>query len=317
MLRLRSAPAGAGPRRHTAPPGGRLRWCVGPAFVAAVAYVDPGNFATNFSAGARYGYALLWVIVAANLMAMFVQFLSAKLGLATGCSLPELCRREFSGPTTMLLWVQAEIVAMATDFGEVIGGALALNLLFGVPLLEGGVLTAGLSFLLLGVRSRSQARLERVVAVLVAVMLAGFAYQLGRCGFDPAGAVSGLAPDLPGGDGAMLATGIIGATVMPHTVYLHSALTTDRRIRLRPGSATTQLRRQGRDIATALGVAGLINLVMLLIAARLFFGTGLPDLDTIAGIHTGIGHLLGAGAAAVQPELPDRARTGARRRPAG
>ena len=201
---------------------------LGPAFVAAIAYVDPGNFATNFSGGARYGYLLLWVIVAANAMAMLVQSLSAKAGLATGLNLAELCRAHFSRRVSRGLWVQAELVAMATDLAEVVGGAIALQLLFGLPLLVGGVITGAVAFGLLALQQRGYRRFELVVGGMFAVILLGFLVDLLRVDIDPGAAAAGLVPRFEGPDSVLLATGILGATVMPHAVYLHSALTQGR-----------------------------------------------------------------------------------------
>src|SRR3954451_25318445 len=196
----------------------------GPAFVAAIAYVDPGNFATNVSAGARFGYLLLWVIVSANLMAMLVQSLSAKLGLATGLSLPQNCREHYRRPVVLGLWVQAEVVAMATDLAEVVGGAIALNLLFGIPLFTGGLVTGAVAFLLLALQTRGDRRFILAVTALFGVILVAFLLLVVRVPIDPAGAAAGLVPRFDGVTSLVLATGILGATVMPHAIYLHSAL---------------------------------------------------------------------------------------------
>src|ERR687898_201418 len=201
------------------------RISLGPAFVAAIAYVDPGNFATNFSAGARFGYLLVWVIVVANLLAMLIQTLSAKLGLATGRNLPELCREHFPRAVTRGMWVQAELVAIATDLAEVIGGAIALNLLFGFPVFAGGVITGIVAFGLLGLQSRGFRPFERAITGLFAVILTGFLVTLLRVDLVPGDAIAGLVPRFEGTDSLLLATGILGATVMPHVIYLHSALT--------------------------------------------------------------------------------------------
>jgi len=270
---------------------------LGPAFVAAIAYVDPGNFATNFSAGASYGYLLVWVIVAANLMAMLVQALSAKLGLATGQNLCEVSRQEFPRPVVWGLWAQAELVAMATDLAEVLGGAIALNLLFGLPLLEGGLITGLVAFLLLGLHTRGYRRFELAIGGLFAVIVIGFFVSLGRVDVDASAAVTGLVPGFAGADSVLLATGILGATVMPHVIYLHSALTQDR---TRGGGASTRLllRYQRIDVGVAMGLAGLVNLSMLLIAAALFHGTGAEDADTLAGVHSGLSAVDGTAALA-------------------
>jgi manganese transport protein len=282
--------AGRGPLR------GRLL-LLGPAFVAAIAYVDPGNFATNFSAGASYGYLLVWVIVAANLMAMVIQSLSAKLGLATGQNLCEVSRREFPRPVVWGLWAQAELVAMATDLAEVLGGAIALNLLFGIPLLQGGIITGVVAFVLLSLHTRGYRRFELAIGGLFAVIVIGFFVNLGRVDVDTPAAVAGLVPGFAGTDSVLLATGILGATVMPHVIYLHSALTQDR-TRWEGTSTRRLLRFQRIDVVLAMGLAGLVNLSMLLIAAALFHGTGAEDADTLAGVHSGLAAVDGAAALA-------------------
>ena len=280
---------------------GRLRMLaslLGPAFVACIAYVDPGNFATNIAGGATYGYLLLWVLLAANLMAMLIQNLSAKIGIATGRNLPELCREHFSRPVTWGLWAQAEIVAMATDLAEFVGAAIALNLLFGVPLFAAGLITAVVSFALLGLQARGYRRFELVIGFLLGIILLGFLYDTLRIGFDLGDAAKGFVPHFDGSDSVLLATGILGATVMPHVIYLHSALTQDR---IRPrGDAEkrTLLRFQRVDITIAMGIAGLVNMSMLVIAASLFFNSPLQGLDTIEGAHAGFRQLVGPEAAA-------------------
>ncbi|WP_305784433.1 Nramp family divalent metal transporter [Symbioplanes lichenis] len=258
----------------------------GPAFVAAIAYADPGNFATNFTAGSAYGYQLVWVIVAANLMAMLIQSLSAKLGLVTGRDLAELCRERLPRPVTRGLWAQAELVAMATDLAEIVGGALALYLLFGVPLPVGGLITCVVAFALLGLHRRGVRRFEAAIGGLLAVILLGFLYATLRAGTDGAALARGMVPSFSGADSLLLATGILGATVMPHVIYLHSALTTSR---CDVPDKRDALRCQRSDTLVALGAAGLVNLAMLVIAAQLFFGQGIPGTDTLEGIHAGLG----------------------------
>jgi len=200
---------------------------LGPAFVAAVAYIDPGNFATNFSA-AQFGYALAWVIVAANLMAMLVQYLSAKVGVATGRDLPELCREYLPRAASRGLWVQAELVAMATDLAEFVGAAIGLNLLFHVPLRAAGPLTAVVAFAILALEQRGYRRFELAIGGLLGLVFLGFAYDLAAVGGQPRGIAAGLVPSFAGNGSLLLVAGIIGATVMPHVVYLHSALTKSR-----------------------------------------------------------------------------------------
>jgi manganese transport protein len=276
-------------RRHVA----RMAPWFGPAFVAAIAYADPGNFATNFTGGATFGYRLVWVIVAANLIAMLIQSLSAKLGLVTRRDLAQLCRENLPRAASRVLWAQAELVAMATDLAEIVGGALALNLLFGVPMPVGGLITCVVAFALLALQQRGARRFETVIAGLLGVILLGFLYDAFRAGADPAGVASGLMPSFAGPDSVVLATGILGATVMPHVIYLHSALTTTRgKAATDPAARRHALRCQRADTLLALGVAGLINLVMLTIAARLFFGAGAAGTDTLAGIHAGLGVVL-------------------------
>jgi manganese transport protein len=264
----------------------------GPAIVAAIAYVDPGNFATNFSAGAQFGYLLLWVIVAANLLAMLIQTLSAKLGLATGRNLPEMCREQFPRPVTRVMWVQAELVAVATDLAEVIGGAIALNLLFGIPLLTGGVITGIVAFALLGLQARGYRPFELAIAGLFGVILLGFLSTVLRIGINAGDAAAGLVPRFEGTDSLLLATGILGATVMPHVIYLHSALTNARIPATSVSDRRFLLRYQQIDVLVGMGLAGLVNASMLLISAALFFGTDVPGTDTLDGVYAGLARVL-------------------------
>ncbi len=278
---------------------GRVRGLLpmlGPAFVACIAYVDPGNFATNIAGGAEYGYLLVWVIVAANLMAMLIQNLTAKIGIATGRNLPELCREHFRRPVTWGLWVQAELIAMATDLAEFIGAAIALNLLFGVPLFVSGLITSVVAFAILAAQSRGYRRFEVVIFGFLAIILAGFLYDTLRIGFDASGAAAGFIPNFQGTDSVLLAAGILGATVMPHVIYLHSALTQNR-IPLRDDADRRLMLRYNRiDVTLAMTIAGLVNLSMLLIAASLFHETG-TAVDTIEQAHQGFSDLVGPGAA--------------------
>ena len=279
---------------------GRLRGVLpllGPAFVACIAYVDPGNFATNIAGGAKHGYLLLWVIVAANLMAMLIQNLSAKVGIATGKNLPELCREHLPRGVSWGLWVQAELIAMATDLAEFIGAAIALNLIFGVPLFAAGLMTAVVAFAILALQSKGYRRFETVIVGFLAVILLGFLYDTLRIGFDAGGAARGFLPGFAGTDSVLLATGILGATVMPHVIYLHSALTQNR-IPTRTDDERRELLRFGRiDVTIAMGLAGLVNMSMLIVAASLFHGSGHTGVDTIEGAHAGFSALVGPGAA--------------------
>ncbi len=265
---------------------------LGPAFVAAIAYIDPGNFATNITAGSRYGYLLVWVIVVSNLMAMLIQYLSAKAGIATGKNLPELCRDNFPRPVTRGLWVQAELVAIATDLAEVLGGAIALNLLFGLPLFTGGCITAVVAFALLGLQSRGARPFEVAVAGLMLVVLTGFLYSLISGGVDAGGVASGLKPGFEGTDTVLLATGMLGATVMPHVIYLHGALTQSRFRRSTEQERKALLHSQRIDVVTAMTLAGVINLAMLVVAAQVL-SSGSAGVDTIEGAHAGLETALG------------------------
>lgn len=271
---------------------GRLRYSVslfGAAFVAAVAYVDPGNFATNVAGGAEFGYMLLWTVLAANLMAMLIQFLSAKLGIATGRNLPELCRENFPRKTTWGLWVQAEIIAMATDLAEIVGAAIALNLLFGVPLFTGGLIGSALAFALLALHNRGYRRFETAIIGLLGVILVGFLYESLQIGPDASGVVEGFLPKLEGTDSLLLAVGIIGATVMPHVIYLHSALTQNRIQPRDDKERHALINFQKIDVGLAMGIAGFINMSMLAIAAAVLGGTG---IDTIEGAYEGLKNLV-------------------------
>jgi len=279
---------------------GRVRGVLallGPAFVAAVAYIDPGNFATNFAGGAQFGYMLAWVIVLANLMAMLVQYLSAKLGVATEMNLPELCRAHLGRRWSLGLWAQAEIIAMATDLAEFVGAAIALNLLFHVPLFAAGLITAVMAFGILALEQRGYRKFELAIIGLLFIVLLGFLYDFVKVGPNASDAVSGLVPRLQGTSSVLLAVGIIGATVMPHVIYLHSALT-QRRIPLRDDTEKREmLRFQRLDVIIAMGLAGLINLSMLFVAAALFNKTGHTNVDSIEAAHAGLGQLVGGGAA--------------------
>ncbi|GAA3658292.1 Nramp family divalent metal transporter [Nocardioides ginsengisoli] len=270
---------------------------LGPAFVAGIAYVDPGNVATNTAAGSRYGYLLVWVVVCANLLAMLVQYLSAKVGIATGRSLPQLCREHYSRRTSGLLWLQAEAVALATDLAEVLGGALALHLLFGVPLLVGGVITGLVSMVLLVLQKpATQHRYERAIIALLAVIVLGFLWSAFAAGPSVSATADGLVPRFQGTESILLATGMLGATVMPHAIYLHSALVVHRFDPARRDDAvkTRLLRTTRTDVLIAMTVAGVVNLSMVLLAAAALGGLG---VDTIEGTHAAMADQLGAGVA--------------------
>lgn len=269
---------------------------LGPAFVAAIAYVDPGNVASNISAGARYGYLLVWVIVAANLMAVLVQYLSAKLGLVTGTSLPEALRARLSKPARLAYWLQAEVVAIATDLAEVVGGAIALNLLFDLPLIVGGLITGAVSLTLLAVQDRGgQRTFERVVTGLLLVIAVGF---LASLFVEPPSAtetLGGLVPRFDGAGSVLIAAAMLGATVMPHAVYLHSGLVRDRHGRPDTERRGRLLRATRADVGLAMLLAGAVNLGMLLLAATNLQGQ--DGVDSIEGAHTAVAQALGPGVA--------------------
>jgi manganese transport protein len=279
---------------------GRLRGVLailGPAFVACVAYVDPGNFATNISGGAQFGYLLLWVLLGANLMAMLIQNLSAKIGIATGRNLAELCREHFPKPVSVGLWVQAELIAMATDLAEFVGAAIALNLLFGVPMFHAGLITAVVAFGILALQGRGYRRFEMVIVGMLGVIILGFLYDTLRIGFDAGDAARGFIPGFAGTESILLATGILGATVMPHVIYLHSALTQDRIATRGDSEKRALLRFQRLDVTIAMGLAGLVNISMLVIAASLFHSRGLTQIDAIDEAYDQFHVLVGGGAA--------------------
>jgi manganese transport protein len=270
---------------------------LGPAFVAAVAYVDPGNFATNIAGGARFGYLLLWVVLAANAIAMLVQYLSAKLGIVTDHNLPELFRAHYPRTLARGMWVQAEAMAMATDVAEFVGAALGLNLLFGVPLFPAGIITGVIAFAILALHTRGYRRFELAITGLLGVIFLGFLYETLHIGPSARASLNGLVPHLAGGDSLYIAVGIIGATVMPHVIYLHSALTNGRTPVRNERERARVLRFERLDVIVALGLAGIVNMAMLAVAAKLFHQTGHTGVSTIEQAHAGFGSLVGGGAA--------------------
>lgn len=295
----------------------RAAWLIGPALVAGVAYLDPGNVASNMTAGAVYGYLLVWVVVLGNVMAWLIQYLSAKLGIVTGRSLPETLGSRIRNPwARRAYWLQAELVAMATDIAEVIGGAVALNLLFGVPLLWGGLITGTVSIVLLLVQSRRGAKtFEFVVIGLVVIIAIGFTYGVFVAPPDPAGVAAGLVPRFEGSGSVLLAASILGATIMPHAIYAHSALARDR-FAPRPapfgdagpgarihapldelrGIPTARLLRATKwDVSIAMLIAGTVNLCILLLAAANL--AGVPGTDTLEGAYAALDSGLGAAVA--------------------
>ena len=264
--------------------------------MASVAYVDPGNFATNFAAGAGQGYELAWVVVLASAMALLVQYATAKVGLATGRSLPELCRERFGPRLNIVLWLQAEVVAMATDLAEFVGATVGLNLVFGVPLLPGGVITAALAFAVLALERRGYRRYELVVIALLTLVAAGFGYLFLVVGGQHYGQLAaGLVPRLGDSATLSLAVGIIGATVMPHVVYLHSALHTRRERPASPADRRLRLLSNRWDCVLGLGAAGLLNLAMLCVAAASLRHDGLAGQGDFREIAGRLGAVAGGG----------------------
>jgi manganese transport protein len=273
---------------------------LGPAFIACVAYIDPGNFATNIAAGSKFGYLLVWVIVASNLMAMLIQTLSAKLGIATRKNLPEVCRDHFSRRTSWFLWAQAEVIAMATDLAEFLGAAIGFQLLVGTSLFVSAVLTGIVAFSILGLQRFGFRPFEAAIATIVGVI--GICY-VGEMLFSrPDIRATGehiLVPQFAGSESVLLAVGIIGATVMPHVIYLHSALTQDRIVAGTEEEGRRLLRYTRIDVIVAMSVAGLINLSMLVMAAATFYGKGLTDVASLQTAHQTLEPILGPAAAAL------------------
>jgi len=267
---------------------------LGPAFIACVAYIDPGNFATNIAGGSKFGFTLVWVIVASNLMAMLIQTLSAKLGIATGRNLPEVCRDEFSHRTTIGLWVQAELIAMATDLAEFLGAAVGIKLLLGIPLFPAAVITGVVTFAILGLQRFGFRPFEAVITAFVFVIGICYLAELWLA-HPPLGTVArhAVVPELQGNESLLLAVGIIGATVMPHVIYLHSALTQQRIVPENDEEARALYRYTRIDVLLAMSIAGLINVAMLVIAATVFFGHGFVDVEKLEGAHKTLEPILG------------------------
>jgi manganese transport protein len=267
---------------------------LGPAFVACVAYIDPGNFATNIAGGSKFGLTLCWVILASNLMAMLIQTLSAKLGIATGRNLPEVCRAEFSRRTSFGLWVQAELIAMATDLAEFLGAALGFHLLLGIGLFPAALLTGVVTFAILGLQRIGLRTFEAVIAAFVATIGACYLAEIWYS-HPPLGQVAlhAVKPDFAGSESVLLAVGILGATVMPHVIYLHSALTQNRVVPQNDEEARRLYRYTKIDVVIAMTIAGLINMAMLVVAATVFFGSGLLNVDSLEGAHRTLAPILG------------------------
>ena len=300
--RLEGVPQRAGQGERILQGGSKFRLLpfLGPAFIAAVAYIDPGNFATNIAGGSKFGYTLVWVIVASNLMAMLIQTLSAKLGIATGMNLPEVCRESFSRRTSVLLWIQAEVIAMATDLAEFLGAALGFNLLLGINLFPAAILTAIASFGILGLQRFGFRPLEATIAAMVGVI--GLCYVIEIFYANPpllTVAKHAVLPEFQGTESILLAVGILGATVMPHVIYLHSSLTQSRIVPETDAEAKKLLRYTRIDVIVAMTIAGLINMAMLVMAASTFFDKGLTDIGSIESAHKTLEPLLGSASAAI------------------
>jgi manganese transport protein len=278
----------------------RLWPFLGPAFIAAVAYIDPGNFATNIAGGAKFGYLLLWVVLGANLIAMVVQTQSAKLGIASGKNLAEACRDTFSRRTSIGLWIQAEIVAAACDIAEVVGAALGLNLLFGIPLFPAGLLAGAGAFGILALQQKGFRRLEAAIVGMVGVVVLAFGFEILNSHPDGGEVAKHLVvPGFAGTESILLATGIIGATVMPHVIYLHSALTQRRIVGRNEAEKRQILRFERIDVVIAMALAGAVNLSMMIMAAGLFHTSGLAGIDTIDGAFEGLKQIVSPGAATI------------------
>jgi manganese transport protein len=275
----------------------RLLPFLGPAFIASVAYVDPGNFATNIQGGAKFGLTLLWVIIVSNLMAMLIQSLSAKLGIATGLNLAEHIRNQFPRPVVIGMWILMEVVAMATDLAEFLGAAVGFNLLLGIPLWLAGILTAIATFLILGLERFGFRPLEAVITSLVGVISVSYLVEIilvrpewGQVFYHA------VVPQFSGTESVLLATGILGATVMPHAIFLHSALTQGRIKVSDPGQLRRLFRFEVLDVLIALGIASLINAAMLIMSASTFHREGMIDVGTLEKAHLTLTPLLGPAA---------------------
>src|SRR6478752_2552065 len=287
--------AGAGERVLRGDTPFRLLPFIGPAFVACVAYIDPGNFATNIAGGSKFGYTLVWVIVASNLMAMLIQTLSAKLGIATGRNLPEVCRERFSHRTSVGLWVQAEVIAMATDLAEFLGAAIGFHLLFGIGLFPATLITGATTFAILWLQRFGFRTFEAVIIGFVGVISACYIAGLWFA-HPPLGTVAkhAVVPQFSGSESLLLAVGILGATVMPHVIYLHSALTQNRIVPRNEGEARRLMHYTRIDVLIAMTIAGLINIAMLVMAASVFFDSGIVNVVSLEGAHKTLEPILGA-----------------------
>src|SRR5437016_2241204 len=292
-----AAARGRGALRGHRHRGLRLWPFLGPAFIACVAYIDPGNFATNVDGGSKFGYTLLWVIVASNLMAMLIQTLSAKLGIATGQNLAEVCRERFSHRTAIALWLQAEVIALATDLAEFLGAALGFHLLLGISLFPAALITGVTAFAILGLQRFGFRPFEATIAAIVGFIGVCYLGEIFKAK-PPLGTVAhhAVVPQFAGGESVLLAVGILGATVIPHVIYLHSALLQNR-IRPETDEQARRLMRFTRiDVILAMTIAGLINMAMLVMAASVFFKSGLVHVESLESAHKTLEPILGGGA---------------------
>lgn len=278
-------------------PLARILPFLGPAFIACVAYIDPGNFATNIQSGAQFGYLLVWVIIASNLMAMLIQTLSAKLGIATGRNLAEICREQFPRPVVWGMWVVSEIAAMATDLAEFLGAAIGFNLLFHIPLLLAGILTGITTFIILGLEHRGFRSLEAVITALVGVVAVSYLLEtvLDRPDWGQI-LYHSVVPQFAGTDSVILAVGILGATVMPHVIFLHSSLTQNRVTVKSPQERRRLFHFELIDVIIAMTLAGLVNLFMLVMASSTFYAHGLTSIASIEVAYRTLQPLLGSAA---------------------
>ena len=281
--------------QETVPWFKRLFPFLGPAFIAAVAYIDPGNFATNIQGGAQLGYTLLWVIIVSNLMAMLVQILSAKLGIATGLNLAELCRDHFPRPLVWAMWVILEIVAIATDLAEFVGTAVGIFLLFGIPLVYAGLLTAVATFLVIGLQRYGFRAIEAVISAMIGIVAGGYLIEIFLVKPDPAQIVTSLFfPGFGNSEGVVLAAGILGATVMPHVIFLHSALTQGRIVVKDADKLKRLFHYEVMDVAIAMSIAGAVNAAMLIMAASTFYAQGLREIGTLEEAYRTLSPILGS-----------------------
>ena len=267
---------------------------LGPAFVVSVAYIDPGNFATNISGGSKFNYTLIWVILCSNLMAMFLQTMSAKLGIATGHNLPEMCAKVFSRPVNWIFWIVAEIGAMATDLAEFLGGTLGLYLLFNIPMIYAGILTGIITFIICYMEKYGQKVIEIIISILVAVIAIAYTIELFLAKPDwTAVGIHTLIPMLPNGEALFIAVGMLGATVMPHVIYLHSQLVQHRSVDSSTKGKLIHLKMEKIDIAIAMNIAFIVNAAMVVVSAAVFYKNGMV-VDTMAEAHKSLQPLLGS-----------------------